>query len=42
MLTAIIFGIDALLIIGYILLRIVVKRRERKLHLSDIEPKDKQ
>lgn len=42
MLTAIIFGIDALLIVGYIVLRIVVKRRERKLHLSDIQSDDKQ
>lgn len=32
MLAAIIFAIDGLLIIGYIVLRIIVKRRERKLH----------
>lgn len=42
MLTAIIFSIDGLLIIGYIILRILVKKRERNLHASDIKPEDKQ
>lgn len=37
MLTAIIFAIDGLLIIGYIVLRIVVKRREKDLHAASKE-----